>query len=187
MCPGACCGCDRCPRGCGCLQRSSTSPVRRTSAAFRNSGRSRWWRFARSDMHTLHVPRRLGLPAEVVYALKYAVVSVLRLPHTPQIFVGLTMTPNAAHQRRADALNVERIYPQCAFAACACYAATPSRSWNRLMPSVAGHLIVMCAIGLSLAVDGQRCSLWEIDCSIWATRSPRYATSASESRAHRGI
>ena len=35
------------------------------------------------------------------------------------------MPHNAAHQRRADALNVEQIYPKRALAACACYALAP--------------------------------------------------------------
>jgi hypothetical protein len=34
----------------------------------------------------------------------------------------LSFAYNAAHQRRADALNTEPIYPDRAFAACACYA-----------------------------------------------------------------
>jgi hypothetical protein len=32
----------------------------------------------------------------------------------------LLLPDNAAHQRRADALNIERIYPDRALAACAC-------------------------------------------------------------------
>ena len=38
-----------------------------------------------------------------------------------------TPPSNAAHQRRADALNSEHIYAKCALAACACYAAPVER------------------------------------------------------------
>ena len=38
----------------------------------------------------------------------------------------LTLPHNAAHQRRADALNVEQINPYRALAACACYATPPA-------------------------------------------------------------
>ena len=53
----------------------------------RFSGFSRWCRFDRSDMQLLHVPRRPGLPALVVYALKYVVVCGIAILHTLQVFL----------------------------------------------------------------------------------------------------
>jgi hypothetical protein len=41
------------------------------------------------------------------------------------------MMPNAAHQRRADTLNVEHIYAKCALAACACYTSFVSTGTRR--------------------------------------------------------
>src|SRR6185503_3825133 len=39
---------------------------------------------------------------------------------------------NAAHQRHADTLNTEQIYPQRALAACACYALATTLPWASL-------------------------------------------------------
>ena len=46
------------------------------------------------------------------------------------------MAPNAAHQRRADAVNTEHIYPDRAFAACACYARATPQKGAKTLPSV---------------------------------------------------
>jgi hypothetical protein len=44
------------------------------------------------------------------------------------------MSANAAHQRRADALNAEHIYPDRALAACACYALAQRPDYTQSTP-----------------------------------------------------